>query len=97
VSPYRGPEKIKPVSQSQESDVNQAEQTKAAADAIVAVLKPMVRENPNLLVKSMQPHHFERMAVDAIGAYIAIRDKQFLAYELGTKLHNDQVEDLYRG
>ncbi len=95
--PYYGPEKIKPVSQSQESDANQAEQTKAAAGAIVAVLKPMVKDNPNLLVKSLLPIHFERMAVDAIAAYIETRDKQFLAYELGAKVPNDPTEDLFRG
>jgi len=93
---YHGPEKIRHVSQSQESDRLQAEQTKAATDAIIAVLKPMVKDNPNLLVKSLLPIHFERMAVDCISAYVETRDKQFLAYELN-KVPNDPVEDLFRG
>lgn len=94
--PYRGPEKVKPASQSQHSDRLQAEQTKAAADAIIGVLKPMVKENPNLLVKSLMPHHFERCAVEAIAAYVKTRDRHELAEELsGGRLPNDPVRDLF--
>jgi len=74
--PYRGPDTVKPTSQAQHSNKLQAEQTKAAADAIIGVLKPMVKDNPNLLVKSLQPHHFERMAVESVGAYITVRSRQ---------------------
>jgi hypothetical protein len=94
---YHGPEKIKPVSQSQESDRLQAEWTKAASDAIVAVLKPMVKETPNLLVKSLQPHHFDRMTIDCIDAYVKTRRRQELAEELRGPVPNDPVGDLFRG
>ena len=94
--PYRGPEKVKPVSQSQHSDALQAEWTKACAKTLIDVLKPLVQEQPNMLVKSIQPHIFERMAVDCVDTYVKIRRRQELAEDLGA-VPNDSVEDLYRG
>jgi hypothetical protein len=97
VNQYRGPEKIRPTSTSQHSDKLQAEWTKAAADALIAVFKPMVQENPNLLVKSLQPHHFERLAIDCVDAYVTTRRRQELAEELRVGVPDDPLGDLYRG
>jgi hypothetical protein len=67
---YRKPEKAREPSQSAESNRLQDEATAAAAKMVVDVLRPMVEENPHLLVKSFQAHHVERIAVAAITGFI---------------------------
>lgn len=67
---YQGPQKAREPSQAAESNRLQDEATVAASKAVVEVLRPMIEENPHLLVKSFQAHHVERIAVAAITGFI---------------------------
>jgi hypothetical protein len=56
-------------------DVLQAEITKAASAAIIESLRPLLVTNRDRLLRTLQPHEVEAMAVAAVSAYISERRK----------------------
>lgn len=70
-------------------DMKQQDLTKAATDAAIAALKPIVQANPNKLLVNLAMHEMESMAVAAITAY----DKRRAELELMDDL-NDDISDI---
>ncbi len=70
-------------------DLKQADLTKAATDAAIAALKPLVKENPNKLLVNVARHEMECMVVAACSAYTKRRGELELLDEL-----NDDISDI---
>jgi translation initiation factor 1 (eIF-1/SUI1) len=58
------------------SDKLQAELTKAAGDEVLAILREMVKEKPDVQIRQLQRHHVDRIAVAAISGFLAKRHEQ---------------------
>jgi len=80
-----------PKKQSRQNDNLDTICLKAAAESMLEVLKPWVKENPTLLLKRLQMPHIEKLADAAIAGFIKKRSE----IDAMAREFNDPISDLW--